>query len=119
MGFLDKIFGSKKDDEEEELEEVLKEALDEQDVITPPAKMYVKKIDLRNEGDVKLILKELKDGNLVIVNVLPMKGRPKTLNRALSKLKKFTADANGDIARVSEHLVLVTPEGVKIVKKKK
>lgn len=119
MGFLDKIFGSKGDSEEEELEEVLKHALEEQDVITPPAKTYVKKIDLRNEGDVNLITKEVQDGNLIIINVLPMKGRPKTLNRAINKLKKFASDINGDIARISEHLVLLTPEGVKIVKKKK
>ncbi len=115
MGFLDKFLG--KDAEEDELGEILEEALKQEDAVTPKAKMYVKKIELRNEGDVAKILEELQEGNIVLINISPIKAQHKRLNLFLGKIKAYLVKNNGDIALVTNEIVIATPKDVKIAKK--
>ena len=120
MGFFDKLVGGKsEDDKVPNLQEVMDE---DGDVVSPPADFYVKKLDLRNEGDVDLALKELADGNIIILNVLPIAKQENRLKTIIGKIKANSRKINGDIARLDEktapHLILLTPGNVKIVKSK-
>jgi SepF-like predicted cell division protein (DUF552 family) len=117
MGFFDNILGGEKTEETEvpDLEEVMES---EGDVINPPADFYVKRIDLRNEGDSDLALKELTSKNVIILNVLPLSKQPNRLKGIISKLKTNATKANGDIALLSSDMILLTPANVKIVKSK-
>ncbi len=117
MGLLDKLLGgAQKEEEVVDIEEFLDE---EADVISPPADFYVKKLDLRNEGDAELVIKEVKDKNIIILNVTPIAKQPKRFKRILMKLKTFVEKVNGDIAMISKTLFIITPERVKIVKARK
>lgn len=115
MGVLDKLFGKSEATEVPDLEEVMES---EGDVINPPADFYVKRIDLRNEGDADLAIKELTQKNIIIMNILPLSKQPNRLKGILAKMKSQANKINGDIALLSQDAVLLTPTNVKIVKSK-
>jgi len=83
------------------------------DVVNPPADFYVKRIDLRNEGDGELTLKELGEKNIIILNVLPLSKQPNRLKGIITKLKNHSTKINGDIALLSANTILLTPANVK------
>lgn len=117
MGLFDKIFGKEKS-ETPNLEELMSE---HGDVVNPPADFYVKRIDLRNEGDGDLVIKELADKNIIILNVMPLSKQPNRLKGIIAKLKGNAIKQNGDISLISKEtgLIILTPANVKIVKSKK
>ncbi|VVC01136.1 Cell division protein SepF [uncultured archaeon] len=117
MGLFDKIFGKEKSDAPN-LEELMSA---EGDVVNPPADFYVKRVDLRNEGDSDLVIKELGEKNIVILNVGPLAKQPNRLKGIIAKLKNHTNKVNGDIAILTKDqlMLMLTPANVKIVKSKK
>lgn len=116
MGLFDKILGSKSEEPEvPDLEELMQH---EGDVVSPPADFYVKRVDLRNEGDGDIALKELTSKNIIILNVLPLSKQPNRLKGIISKLKMNAGKINGDIALLSHEMIILTPANVKIVKSK-
>lgn len=116
MGLFDKIMGKgDTSGDVPDLEEVLTE---EGDVVNPPADFYVKRIDLRNEGDADLVLKELSQKNIIILNVMPLSKQPNRLKGIIAKLKSYSVKSDGDIALLSNESILLTPGHVKIVKSK-
>lgn len=116
MGILDKIFGKGESIESTtNIEEYLEV---EGDVVNPPADFYVKRIDLRNEGDADLAIKELSEKNIIILNVLPLSKQPNRLKTIIGKLKSYVSKMNGDIALLAPEMILLTPSKVKIVKTK-
>ncbi len=117
MGILDKLLGKEDEIETVNIEECLDE--DESDAITPPAEFYVKKIPLRNEGDAELVARELKGKNIIILNIAPLAKQPKRLKKIVMKLKQFVDKINGDIAKITETYIILTPEKIKIAKAKK
>lgn len=118
MGIFDKLLGSGKErDDVPDLEHYL-ELEAEGDAVNPPADFYVKRIDLRNEGDSNLAMKELVSKNIIILNVHPLSKQPNRLKNIIGKLKMTCEKANGDIALLTQDLVILTPSKVKIVKSK-
>ncbi len=115
MGLFDRVLGSGSGDKSVDLSEIIE---GEGDVISPPADFYVKKIDLRNEGDVDLVVKELTDKNVIIINVLPLAKQPNRLKALILKLKEYANKVDGDIALLSPEMIILTPSHVKIVKSK-
>ena len=115
MGLFDRILGSKEDVKVPDLEEVMQA---EGDVVSPPADFYVKRLDLRNEGDGDLASKELSMKNIIILNVIPLSKQPNRLKAIIGKLKVGANKSNGDIALLSNDMILLTPSNVKIVKSK-
>ncbi|VVC03944.1 Cell division protein SepF [Candidatus Bilamarchaeum dharawalense] len=120
MGLFDKILGGKNEQSDvPDLEDLMQA---EGDVVSPPADFYVKKVELRNEGDGDLVLKELGQKNIVILDVNPLKNQPNRLKTILSKLRSYSGKINGDVAALANDtktaLILLTPANVKIVKSK-
>ncbi len=116
MGLLDKILGKEKETQEvPDLEELMNQ---EGDVVSPPADFYVKKLDLRNDGDVELTLNELSQKNIIILNLKPLIKQENRLKNIISKLKRHVEKLNGDIALLQHDMVILTPQNVKIVKTK-
>lgn len=114
MGIFD-IFGKKETPEVPDLEEYLEL---EGDVVNPPADFYVKRIDLRNEGDADLAMKELNEKNIIILNIVPISKQPNRLKTLIGKIKNYINKINGDIALLSSDMLILTPSKVKIVKSK-
>jgi len=114
---LSKAFGTTK---ELDVEAFMSAAEAEQvDVMHSDADAYVKPITLQVDGDIKLVEEELKAGNIVLLNIASYARNPAKLKAAVMSLRQFTMTVNGDLARIDEDKILLTPGKVKIVKKRK
>ena len=60
------------------------------------------------------IKRELYDGNIILVDISPLKRDRTALDRAIGELKLAVEDVNGDIAGVGDDLVVVTPSAIRI-----
>jgi len=76
---------------------------------------YIKAIPLRAYEDVDVIKSEVRAGNIIITNVAPLaKHNIEDVKRAINELNEYAALINGDIARLGEERVILTPKTVKI-----
>jgi len=76
---------------------------------------YVKAIPLRAYEDVDIIKSEVRAGNIVITNVAPLaKQNIEDVKRAINELNEYASLISGDIARLGEERVILTPRTVKI-----
>ena len=119
MGILEgvsKALGLGKDMDIEEYMDTIE--LENVDVMHPPADFYVKPVALENEDDARIIEEELRKKNIILLNISPMARNPK-LKAVIASLKNYVMKTNGDIARIDENKILLTPSKVKIVKSKR
>ncbi|MCU0799079.1 MAG: cell division protein SepF [Candidatus Thermoplasmatota archaeon] len=58
------------------------------------------------------------DGNILVLDFTPIANDDLELKRAINELKRVVEDVQGDIAGISQNLLLVTPKGFTIDKKK-
>ena len=89
------------------------------DVLHEAADFYVKPISLESESDVSVVIDELKQKNLILLNVSAMKRNTAKLKMIVDNIKAHIHKINGDIARIDENKILLTPTKVKIVKTRK
>jgi SepF-like predicted cell division protein (DUF552 family) len=76
---------------------------------------YIKAIPLRAYEDVDVIKSEVRAGNIIITNVAPLaKHNIEDVKRAINELNEYASLINGDIARLGEERVILTPKTVKI-----
>jgi SepF-like predicted cell division protein (DUF552 family) len=80
-----------------------------------PQEIYLKAIPLRNFEDIDIIKAEVKAGNIVITNVSPLaKKNMDDVKRAVNILSEYMSTIEGDIARLGEERIVLTPKNVKI-----
>lgn len=114
-GLFDKLSKSKEVDIEEYLDTL---GLEEEDLLEEHADMWIKPYALSEVTDVEKVSDDLKKGNIVLLNIEPLyKKNTIKLRQAVSEIKGTIHDINGDIARLSEYKVLLTPSNVKISKR--
>ncbi len=114
---LGKAFGATK---ELDVDEFMTAAEAEHvDVMHEETSAYVKPITLQVDGDIKLVEEELNKKNLVLLNITAYARNPAKLKTAVGQLRQFASAIGGDIARIDEDKILLTPANVKIVKKTK
>lgn len=117
MSSLGKKFGKvigkiKKGEKPEVTEEALASA-------GPPAKAYLKALPLRDLEDVDVIKSEVKSGNILILRVGPLARKSiEDVKRAVNELYEFTTVVGGDIARLGEERVVITPPFIRIWREK-
>lgn len=113
--FLDKL-RMNKGEEAEDVEKILNQlGLEEGDLMEEEADRWVKLATLKQASDIEGVTGELREGNLVILDIEKMHKKNKVkLRQSISELKGTVGDMNGDIARLSKEKVLVTPSGTKI-----
>lgn len=117
MSFVKRII-SKSQKDSVDIEDFLN-TLDTETQEIEDADAYVKPIYLKADTDLKTIAKELKEGNIVLLNISELiKRNPIRLKEQVNKLKRFTEDIDGDIARISEEKMILTPTRIKIIKRK-
>lgn len=84
-----------------------------------PRDIYLKAIPLRSYEDVELIKVEVAAGNIVITNVSPLaKKSLDEVKQAVGVLSEYVARIEGDIARLGEERIVLTPKNVKIWREK-
>lgn len=116
MGFFNKVMSKNEGVDLEEflnnLDEVQEESYDDADA-------FVKPMDLVVDADVNVIMGEVKNGNIALVNIADLSKRNALkLKELIGLIKEEVRSIDGDIARISQGRVLVTPSKVKIIKRK-
>ncbi|MBI4360816.1 cell division protein SepF [Candidatus Micrarchaeota archaeon] len=120
MGILSKLTQSLGISSDMNVDEFMSAAeAEDVDVMHQSAKFYVKPIALQSDGDVAIVQEELAHENLVLLNISPMARNPTRLKAVVQQLKEFTLKQNGDMARIDEDKILLTPAEVKIVKRRR
>jgi len=77
--------------------------------------IYVKAFPLRDPTDVPRIKAEIIEGNILIVKITPIAKRSIEETKAsISELVDFIKSIQGDIARLGEERIVLTPPTVKI-----
>jgi SepF-like predicted cell division protein (DUF552 family) len=77
--------------------------------------IYVKAYPLRDPTDVPRIKAEIIEGNILIVKIAPIAKRSvEETKSAISELVEFIKSIEGDIARLGEERIVMTPPTVKV-----
>ncbi len=84
-----------------------------------PSKTYLKAMPLRELSDLDNIKTEVKKGNIIILRVTPLAGKSiEDVKTAVNDLFQFADSIGGDIARLGEERVVITPKTVRIWREK-
>ncbi len=82
---------------------------------TQKTPIYLKAITLRDMSDVASIKNDTKKQTIVILRVTPLAQKDvEGLRKAIDELYAYVQSIGGDIARLGEERVVLTPPGVKI-----
>src|SRR5436853_1124400 len=80
--------------------------------------VYVKALPLQELDDVESVKEEVKAGNILIVRVVPLARKSvEETKLAITELTDYTKSLGGDIARLGEERIVITPAGVKVWRK--
>jgi len=81
--------------------------------------LYVKALPLHNLSDIDKIKSEVKLGNVLIVRITPLaKKSVEETKHAINQLCDFIKNEGGDIARLGEERIVITPPSIKIWRSK-
>ncbi|MFW3146725.1 MAG: cell division protein SepF [Thermoplasmatota archaeon] len=58
------------------------------------------------------------EGNILVLDFTPIANDDLELKRTITELKRVVEDINGDIAGISQNMLIITPKGIGIDKKK-
>lgn len=113
MALFDNMFTKK---EEVDLDEFINNMDVEEEV--EDVDFYVKPISLQSNVEVDAVIKELRDRNLIILDIEGISKRnPQRAKQFVGQLKMYITDKGGDIAMMSKTKLLIVPSKVKIIKK--
>jgi SepF-like predicted cell division protein (DUF552 family) len=88
-------------------------------VTAHPEKVFLKAIPLRSLEDIASIKQEINSGNIVILKVSPLaKKSIDDVKLAVNELLAFAQSVGGDIARLGEERVVITPSSIRIWREK-
>ncbi len=120
MGLFDKLGKAFGTTNELNIEDYMNsEEMENVDVMNEPADFYIKPFALREEADLQAVEDELQKKNIILLNISELEKRPNTQKALIDSLKEYIGKINGDIARIDESKLLLTPAKVKIIKKKR
>lgn len=89
--------------------------------VKPPeiGKIYLKALSLHSLEDLEKIKNEIKSGNILIVKIEPLLDKSvEDVKRAIGELSEFIESIGGDIARLGEERIVLTPRNVRIWREK-
>ena len=87
--------------------------------ISKDVKIYFKALSIRELGDVSVIKMEVNSGNIVVAKITPLaKKSLDDTKRAVDELCVFVDRIGGEIARLGEERLVITPPSIKIWKEK-
>jgi SepF-like predicted cell division protein (DUF552 family) len=82
---------------------------------THKAPVYLKAITLRDQSDIAVVKEDIKKHMILIIRVTPLAQKDlEQLRKIVEDLYSYTQSAGGDIARLGEERIVITPPGVKI-----
>jgi SepF-like predicted cell division protein (DUF552 family) len=82
---------------------------------TQKTPVYLKAISLRDISDISAVKEDIKKHMILIIRVTPLAQKDlEELRKVVEDLYSYTQSAGGDIARLGEERIVITPPGVKI-----
>jgi len=82
-------------------------------------KTYLKAMPLRDLSDLDAVKSEVNSGNILILRITPLANKSvDDVKRAVNELCEFAESVGGDIARLGEERVVITPSSVRIWREK-
>ncbi|MEM1607109.1 MAG: cell division protein SepF [Candidatus Bathyarchaeia archaeon] len=82
-------------------------------------KIYLKALSLHSLDDLERIKSEIKSGNILIVKITPLLERnAEDVKCAINELSEFIESIGGDIARLGEERIVLTPQNIRIWKER-
>ncbi|MCW3981292.1 MAG: cell division protein SepF [Candidatus Bathyarchaeota archaeon] len=83
------------------------------------SRIYLKAFPLRRLSDLEIIKREVESGNVLIVKISPLASKSvEDVKTAVNELCDFVKLVNGDIARLGEERIVVTPTNVRVWREK-
>jgi filamentous hemagglutinin family protein len=116
MGMINKILGDKKTDDGEGYVDLEKYV--ESGGGSMAAKMHVRVGEIQRYEDLKEFTDFVYGGNVLILDFSPIAEEEVILKRITNDLKKLAGEIDGDIAGIGNNLMIVSPSGVKIDRRK-
>jgi SepF-like predicted cell division protein (DUF552 family) len=113
MAFLDNVFSKRSDLDVDDY-------LNNMEVEEEPEEVdfWVKPISLQTNAEVEEVIRELKEKNIVLLDIENLSKRnAQRAKQFLGQIKMFVKDTGGDLAMISPSKILLTPSKVKIKKK--
>lgn len=83
-----------------------------------PATMRVHVGEVYRHEDIGDLTKHVYDGNILLIDYTPLSGDELQMKRITNDLKVVAKDVRGDLAGIGKNLLMLTPTGVKIEKRK-
>lgn len=117
MGLATKLFGEKKTGLTEgyiDLEKYTDENISKQ----TGAKMHVAVGEIQRYEDIKAISDYVYGGNVLILDFSSIAEEEVMLKRITNELKQMAHDTGGDIAGIGNNLMIISPNGVKVDRRK-
>lgn len=116
MAFMEKLIGKR---EELDIEDFLNNLDTEEENPYEDAEAFVKPVTLQSDHDRDVVIEEAKKGNIVLVNIADLSKRNAIrLRELVNGIKSGVEGIDGDIARISQERLIVTPSKVKIIKRR-
>jgi uncharacterized protein len=82
---------------------------------TEKTPVYLKAITLRDQSDITVVKEDIKKHMILIIRVTPLAQKDlEGLRKVIDDLYSYTQSSGGDIARLGEERIVITPPGVKI-----
>jgi SepF-like predicted cell division protein (DUF552 family) len=82
---------------------------------SPPNSILLKALPLKSSAELERIKADVKDNTIVILKITPLAQRNlEELKTTIEKLTEFSTSFGGDIARLGEERIVITPPGVRI-----
>jgi SepF-like predicted cell division protein (DUF552 family) len=116
-GITSKIFGEKKTATTDGYIDLEKYA-DAQVSNTAGARMRVAIGDIQRYDDLKELTDFVYGGNVLILDFTAISDQEILLKRVTNELKRITDDIGGDVAGIGNNLMVVSPNGVKVERRK-
>ncbi len=117
MGFASKIFGDKKKGITEGYIDLEKYAETTKADISS-ANMHVRVGEIQRYEDLKSFTDYVYGGNVLILDFSQIAEEEVILKRITNDLKEMAKDIGGDIAGIGNNLMIVSPSGVKVDRRK-
>ena len=116
MGIVNRILGDKKSSDMKDGYVDLEKYIESEG--TMPAKMHVRIGEIQRYEDLKEFTDYIYGGNVLILDFSAIAEEEVILKRITNDLKKLAGEINGDIAGIGNNLMIVSPSGVKIDRRK-
>ena len=82
------------------------------------ADTLIKIAEVHRYEDVRDVTEEVYDGNVLLIDIEAIAGSSDAMERVQSELKAVAGEVSGDVARVGNNFIVLTPEGIGIDREK-